>query len=166
MKHFSPFRIHSSPLALGAQPQAGLGIVVGRQAVVGAGVRLGDALAEHERVVREERLEEALLLLVGAGCRDQVAPFPVLAEGLGDRAVALASSAITSACVTKSVPWPPHSFGTASVRKPSFEPFLMMSQSQVSRGSAICVALERDRADLLVGELARLHLPGALLVAQ
>jgi hypothetical protein len=46
---------------------------------------------------------------------------------------ALASSVITNACDTKSVPWPPHSFGTAMVRKPSLEPFLMMSQSQVSR---------------------------------
>ena len=46
---------------------------------------------------------------------------------------ALASSVITSACVTKSVPSPPHSFGTAMVRKPSLEPFLMISQSQVSR---------------------------------
>ena len=50
---------------------------------------------------------------------------------------ALASSAMTSACVTKSVPWPPHSLGTAMVRKPSLEPFLMISQSNVSRGSAI-----------------------------
>src|SRR5664279_1728685 len=46
---------------------------------------------------------------------------------------ALSTSVITSACDTKSVPWPPHSFGTAMVRKPSLEPFLMMSQSQVSR---------------------------------
>ena len=73
---------------------------------------------------------------------------------------------MTSAWVTKSVPWPPHSFGTAIVRKPSFEPFLMISQSKVSRGSADLVALERDRADFLLRELARRHLPGALLVAQ
>src|ERR1044071_7462498 len=39
-----------------------------------------------------------------------------------------ASSAITSAWVTKSVPSPPYSLGTASVRKPSFEPFSTMSQ--------------------------------------
>src|SRR5258707_8020127 len=44
---------------------------------------------------------------------------------------------MTSACVTKSVRWPPHSLGTARVRKPSLEPFLMISQSNVSRGSAI-----------------------------
>src|SRR5215813_798029 len=49
----------------------------------------------------------------------------------------LASSAMTSAWVTKSVPRPPHSLGTAMVRKPSLEPFLIMSQSNVSRGSAI-----------------------------
>ena len=79
---------------------------------------------------------------------------------------ALASSVITSACVTKSVPWPPHSFGTAMVRKPSLEPFLMMSQSQVSRAVANGVARERERADFLVGEFARRHLPGALFVAQ
>src|SRR5471032_1209536 len=50
---------------------------------------------------------------------------------------ALANSVITSACDTKSVPWPPHSFGTAMVRKPSLEPFLMMSQVQVSRAVEI-----------------------------
>src|ERR1700722_3400295 len=50
---------------------------------------------------------------------------------------ARAISAITSACETKSAPWPPHSFGTASVRKPSFDPFLMMSQSQVSAAVGI-----------------------------
>ena len=50
---------------------------------------------------------------------------------------ALASSVITSACVTKSVPCPPHCFGTAMVRKPSLEPFLMISQSQVSRAVSI-----------------------------
>ena len=79
---------------------------------------------------------------------------------------ALASSAITSACVTKSVPCPPHSLGTAMVRKPSLEPFLMISQSKVSRGSEIASRSSEIGADLLLGELARLHLPGALLVAQ
>ena len=39
--------------------------------------------------------------------------------------------------MTKSVPCPPHSLGTAMVRKPSLEPFLMISQSKVARGSAI-----------------------------
>src|SRR5262249_18990465 len=48
-----------------------------------------------------------------------------------------ASSVITTAWVTKSVPCPPHSFGTAMVRKPSLEPFLMTSQSKVAVGSAI-----------------------------
>ena len=87
MKHFSPFRIHSSPLRSARSLRPAL-TSSGRQAVVGAGARLGDALAEEERVVREERLEEALLLLVGAGRGDQVAPLPALAEGLRDRAVA------------------------------------------------------------------------------
>src|SRR5215471_18664615 len=50
---------------------------------------------------------------------------------------ALASSAITSAWVTKSVPSPPHCFGTAMVRKPSLEPFVNRSQSQVFAGSSI-----------------------------
>ena len=78
---------------------------------------------------------------------------------------ALASSAITIACVTKSVPWPPHSFGTASVRKPSLEPFLMMSQSQVS--AAVGMASRSSECGRsLGGEFARLHLPVALFVAQ
>src|SRR5215831_10158414 len=50
---------------------------------------------------------------------------------------ALASSAITSAWVTKSVPSPPHCLGTARVRKPSLEPFVNRSQSQVFAGSSI-----------------------------
>ncbi len=77
-----------------------------------------------------------------------------------------ASSAITSACDTKSAPGPPHSLGTASVRKPSFEPFSMMSQSHGSNAALDLVALERARAQLLVRELARLHLPVALLFVQ
>ena len=51
---------------------------------------------------------------------------------------ALASSAITSACVTKSASKPPYFFGTTSVRKPCSEPLRMRSQSQVLPGSAIC----------------------------
>src|ERR1035437_8724159 len=47
----------------------------------------------------------------------------------------LASSAMTNACVTRSIPWPPHSFATTAVRKPSCDPFRMMSQSKVARGS-------------------------------
>ena len=50
---------------------------------------------------------------------------------------ALAISAIIKACVVKSMPWPPYSVGTAAVRMPSFEPFLMMFQSNVPAGSAI-----------------------------
>src|SRR5262249_28808469 len=54
-------------LAFGLQPQARLGIVDWRQAIVGARARLGNALAKHEGIVGYERLEEALLLVVGAG---------------------------------------------------------------------------------------------------
>ena len=88
MNAFSPLRIHSSPLrsALSRQPAFG---VVRRQAVVRTGVRLGDALAHDEGVIGEERLEEALFLFLGADRGDQMAPFPVLAESLRDRAVAL-----------------------------------------------------------------------------
>ena len=42
-------------LALGAQLEPGLRIVGRRHAVVGAGARLGDALAEHERCRRRRR---------------------------------------------------------------------------------------------------------------
>ena len=79
---------------------------------------------------------------------------------------ARASSAITSAWVTKSVPSPPYSFGTAMVRNPSFEPFLTMLPVEGFVRGRNFVARERDRADFLVGELARRHLPVALLVAQ
>ena len=48
-----------------------------------------------------------------------------------------ASSAMTNACDTKSAPGPPHSLGTASVRKPSFEPFSMMPQSHGSKPPSI-----------------------------
>ena len=57
----------------------------------------------------------------------------VLDIALSPRAI----SSITSAWVTKSIPWPPRSLGTTAVRKPSLEPFLMISQSKVSRGSEI-----------------------------
>ena len=76
-------------VALRPQLQPGLG-VVRRQAVVGARARLADPLAEQEGVVLQERLEEAPLLLLAAGGRDQMAPLPALAEGLGDRAVGAA----------------------------------------------------------------------------
>src|SRR5688500_10571507 len=44
---------------------------------------------------------------------------------------------MTIACDTKSAPGPPHSLGTASVRKPSFEPFSMMLQSQGSNAPSV-----------------------------
>ena len=166
MKHFSPLRIHSSPLRSARSLRPALGSSW-RHAVVGAGARLGDALAEHEGVVGDERPAGS----APSARRCRLAEirwlhFQFWLKALEIALSALASSVITSACVTKSVPWPPHSFGTARVRKPSLEPFLMMSQSQVSRAVVDRVARERERADLLVGEFARRHLPGALFVAQ
>ena len=146
-------------MALGAQLEARLRVVGRRQPVVGAGARLGDALAEQEGVVGDERLEEALLLLVGAGRRDQMAPLPVLAEGLRDRAVAAASSVITSAWVTKSVPWPPYSLrhrhGAEAELRALLDDVPVEGLARIGNR----VARERDRADLLLGELARRHLP-------
>jgi hypothetical protein len=78
----------------------------------------------------------------------------------------LASSAITMPCVTKSAPGPPHSSGTARVRKPRREPFRMISQSQGPNTAFDLIAGERLRAQLLPGELARLQLPAALLLVQ
>ncbi len=55
MKHFSPFRIHSSPCALGAEPPARAWILLGREPMVGAGVGFGAGLTEQERVVGDKR---------------------------------------------------------------------------------------------------------------
>ena len=78
----------------------------------------------------------------------------------------LASSEITSACVTKSMPWPPHSLETTAVRKPSLDPLRMMSQSKVCARVGDPVALERHGPQLLLRELARLELPRALFLGQ
>jgi hypothetical protein len=164
MNIFSPLRIHSSPSrsALSrsrpwGRPPAACGCRSRRR-------WLGDALAEHEGVVGEEGLEEALLLVLGAGRAIRWLHFQHWLKVFDIALSPRASSAITSAWVTKSVPWPPHSFGTASVRKPSFEPFLMISQSKVSAGSAIWSRSSEIGTNFLLGELARLHLPAALLV--
>jgi hypothetical protein len=78
----------------------------------------------------------------------------------------LASSAMTIACVTKSAPGPPHSFGTASVRNPSFEPLTMMSPVPRLEAAFDLVALDRQRTDLFLRELARFLLPVALLFVE
>src|SRR5215210_4841466 len=44
---------------------------------------------------------------------------------------------MTTHCVTRSIPCPPYSLGAAAVRKPSFEPLRMISQSNVPAGAAI-----------------------------
>ena len=74
-------------LALRLEFPAGLGIVLGRQTMVRSGIGLGAGVAQQKSIVRQERLQEALLLIRGAARRDHVAPLPALAEGLGDRAV-------------------------------------------------------------------------------
>ena len=73
---------------------------------------------------------------------------------------------MTSPCVTKSVPGPPQSFGTASVRKPSFEPLVMISQSHGPKPPSIWSRASEMRGDLFAGKFARLHLPAALFFVQ
>jgi hypothetical protein len=88
MKHFFTVQDPLVAVTLGAEPEPGLGRVLRRQAIVGARGRLGNAFAEQEAVVSDERAQEALLLLVVAGCRNEMAPLPVLAERLRNGAVA------------------------------------------------------------------------------
>src|SRR5215475_13841802 len=136
MKHFSPLRIHSSPLrsALSLRPAL----------MSSGGMRLSEPAVGSLMPLPSRNVSSAR-----NGFRNrsfcssvQVAAirwlhFQHWLKVLEIALSALASSAMTSACVTKSVPWPPHSFGTAMVRKPSLEPFLMISQSKVARGSSI-----------------------------
>ena len=153
-------------VALRAQLEAGLGIVRRRQAVVGAGARLADAFAEEEVSSARNGLRKRSFCSSVQLAAIRWLHFQHWLKVFEMALSALASSAITSAWVTKSVPWPPHSFGTAMVRKPSLEPFLMMLPVEGLARIGDLVARERDRADLLLGELARLHLPGALLFGQ
>src|ERR1039458_3721183 len=132
MKAFSPLRIHSSPLrsAFSLCPVLGSSI----------GMRLSEPALGSVPPLPSRKVSSA----TKAGRKRRFCSSVQTAEirwlhfqfwlkALEMALSALASSVITSAWVTKSVPWPPHSFGTAMVRKPSLEPFLMMSQSQVSR---------------------------------
>ncbi len=152
-------------LALGAQLQPGLGIVA-RHAVVGTGARLGDALAEHEGVVGDEGREEALLLLLGAGGGDQMAPFPVLAERLGNGAVGLGQlghhQRLRHEIGALAAPFLRHRHGAEAELGALLDDVPVPGLARGGNG----VARERERADLLVGEFARRHLPGALFVAQ
>src|SRR4029077_9325712 len=137
MKHFSPLRIHSSPCRSARNFSPALGSSAGGSRL--SEPALGSLMPFPRRYVSSSR----------SGCRNrrfcssvQVAAirwlhFQHWLKVLEMALSALASSAMTRAWVTKSVPWPPHSFGTAMVRKPSLDPFLMISQSNVARGSEI-----------------------------
>src|SRR5262249_28505996 len=123
-------------------------------------------LAEQEGVVLQERFEEAALLLLAAGRRDQVAPLPALAEGLRDGAVGLGEfrhdQRLGHEIGALAAPF----LGNGHGAKAELGAFL--DDLPVERLARIgdLVALERDRADFLFREFARRHLPGALLVAQ
>src|SRR3990170_4096813 len=84
------FAVQNPLVAMTLRPQfdAGLGVVIRRQAVVGAATRLRYSLTQHEGIVGEERLEKPFLLLIGAYRRNKMAPLPALAEGLGNGAIA------------------------------------------------------------------------------
>src|SRR5215471_10339698 len=136
MKHFSPLRIHSSPWRSALSLRPALGSPGGSrlsEPALGSLMPLPSRKASSSRNgLRKRRFCSSLQAAAIRWLHFQHW-LKVLEMALS----ALASSAITSACVTKSVPCPPHSLGTAKVRKPSLEPFLMISQSNVSRGSAI-----------------------------
>ena len=136
MKHFSPLRIHSSPLRWARSFNPALGSSGGRrlsEPAPGSVIPFPSRKVSSSRKgVRKRRFCSSVQVAAMRWLHFQ--------HWLNVFEIALsarASSDITSAWVTKSVPCPPHSFGTASVRKPSFEPFLMMSQSKVSRASAM-----------------------------
>ena len=165
MKAFSPLRIHSSPLRSALSFSPALMSSGGRRLSEPA---LGSVMPLPSRKVSSatKGLQEARLLLLGAGRRDQMAPFPVLAERLGDRAVGLGQLGHHQRLR--------HEIGAVAA------PLLRHRQSAEAELGALLddvpvegsvrgrdgVAFERDRTDLLLGEFARRHLPGALFVAQ
>src|SRR6185295_17408201 len=122
--------------------------------------------AHHEGVVGEKGLQEALLLVAGAELRDLVAPFPVLAEGLRHRAVATRElrhhDALRDEVRAGAAPFLRHGEGAKAELR------ALLDDLPVPRPEAALdlVARERRRAQLLPRELARLHLPAALLFVQ
>src|SRR6266404_2667979 len=136
MKHFSPLRIHSSPWRSALSLRPALGSSGGNRLSEPA---LGSLIPLPSRNVSSSRngLRNRRFCSSLQATAIRWLHFQHWLKVLEMALSALASSAITSACVTKSVPCPPHSLGTAMVRKPSLEPFLMISQSNVPRGSAI-----------------------------
>ena len=132
MKVFSPLRIHSSPRRSAVSRRPALGSSSG-------GKRLSDPAFGSVMPLPSRKVSSSMNGFKNRRfCSSvQVAEirwlhFQFWLKALDMALSARASSAITTAWVTKSVPWPPYSFGTARVRRPSLEPFLMISQSKVS----------------------------------
>ena len=136
MKIFSPLRIHSSPCrsARSLRPAVGSS---------GGGSRLsepavGSVMPRPSRYVSSamkglrKRSFCSSVQIAASKCPHFQHWLKVLAMAPSPRA----SSIITSACVTKSIPCPPYCLGITAVRKPRREPFLMISQSNVPAGSA------------------------------
>ena len=117
-------------------------------------------------MVLEEGGEKPALLLIGADSDDQVAPFPALAERLRDRAVALGKlrhdQSLGDEIGAVASPFLRDGHGA----EPELGAFLDDVPIEGLARIADRIALERDRADLFLGEFACCHLPGALLVAQ
>src|SRR5215468_8238937 len=153
-------------VALAAQLQAGLGIVVGRQPVVGTGARLADALAQHIGVVGQERFQEPFLLRVGAHRSDQVTPFPALAEGFRDRAVGLGQfrhdQRLGDEVGAVAAPFRRHRHGAEAKPRALADDLPVEGLARVRN----VVAFERDGTDFVACEGSGLHLPVALLVVE
>ncbi len=129
---------------------------------------LGSVMPLPSRYVSSARngLRKRLLLLVGAGGGDQVAPLPALAEGLGDRAVALGEfrhhQRLRHEVDAVPAPFLGHRRGAKAELRALLDDLPVEGFARI----VDLVALERNRTYLFLGELARLHLPGALFVAQ
>src|SRR5262245_65978878 len=136
MKHFSPLRIQWSPCRSALSLSPALGSSGGSRLSEPA---LGSLMPLPSRNVSSSRngLRKRRFCSSLQAAAMRWLHFQHWLKVLEMALAPLASSAITSVCVTKSVPCPPHSLGTAMVRKPSLEPFLMISQSNVARGSSM-----------------------------
>src|SRR5262245_10415848 len=95
-----------------------------------------------------------------------MAPLPALAEGFGDGAVGLGELRHHQRLRDKISAVPAPFLGHGQGAKAELGAFF--DDLPVERLTRIgdFVALERERADFLFGELARRHLPGALFVAE
>jgi hypothetical protein len=144
--------------------QPGFGIVGRRQPIVGPRIGFGDAAAEHKGIVCHKRTEETLLLPGVAEIVNQVAPFPALAEGLGDGAVGLCHFSnhqrLRSEVDAMAAVFDGHGGGADA------EGGALPDNVPVKRRGRLgnLVARQRQRADFCFGKLAGLHLPLALSV--